>query len=174
MLQTIQADIQNTTLPSWVGRVPGNLGSASHGTLSADEWRSACTINLVTSLVRIWGTFPASTREHKMLVNFMHLVNATKLINMRVLTSDRIAEYATSMLEYLRGILDLYPHVSLLPNHHLSLHFPRFLEDFGPTNGWRCFPFERYNYLLQQVQTNQKFGQFTLRSCTGGPSTDVP
>lgn len=159
MLEAIQNDIQNTSLPSWVGRVPGNLGSASHGTLSADEWRSACTINLVTSLVRIWGPLPAHTRERQMLDNFMHLVNATKLANMRVLTAERIAEYSVSMLEYLRGILKLYPHKSLLPNHHISLHFPPFLENFGPTNGWRCFPFERYNYLLQKVQTNQRFGE---------------
>lgn len=96
-----------------------------------------------------------------MLVNFMDLVDATKLVNMRVLTTARITEYSAAMQRYLHGILRLYPHSSLLPNHHLSLHLPRFLEEFGPTNGWRCFPFERYNYLLQQVQTNGKFGEWS-------------
>lgn len=146
------------TLPSWIGRVPYNLGSASHGALSADQWRTACTVNLVSSLVRMWGSLPQDDRKHRMLDNFLDLVLATKLIGMRVMTEGRSSEFRTVMLRYLQGVKELFPDQSLLPYHHMSLHFPRFLEDFGPTHGWRCFPFERYNYLLQQIPTNLKFG----------------
>lgn len=163
ILEDIHRDIGNIVLPSWIGRVPNNLGSASHGTLSADQWRTACTVNLVTSLVRIWGPSPAQTRERQMLENFVDLVTATKLANMRIMTTERATEYLQTMHRYLQGIKTLYPHRSLLPYHHLSLHFSRFLEDFGPTNGWRCFPFERYNYLLQKVQTNSRFGKYLRR-----------
>lgn len=93
-----------------------------------------------------------------MLDNFMDLVTATKLVNMRIMTAQRSADFLKHMHRYLEGIKELYPHHSILPYHHMSLHFPRFLEDFGPTHGWRCFPFERFNYLLQQVPTNLRFG----------------
>lgn len=165
-LKEIHADIRNTTLPSWIGRIPSNLGSASHGSLSADQWRTACTVNLVTSLVRLWGHLPSDDRKRKMLDNFMDLVTATKLANMRIITSQRIEDFLASMLRYLRDIASLYPQHALLPYHHMTLHLARFLEDFGPTHGWRCFPFERYNYVLQQVQTCQRFGMFVTRgSC---------
>ena len=160
-LLIVHEDIAATTLPSWIGRVPNNLGSASHGTLSADEWRTACTVHLVTSMARLWGSASSSEREHAMLENFMYLVNATKLAHMRVQTASRIEEYQRSMSLYLEGMCQLYPGQSLKPSHHLSLHYPRFLRLYGPVHSWRCFPFERYNYLLQQINTNGKFGEWS-------------
>lgn len=152
-------DMLATTLPSWIGRAPGNLGSASHGKLSADEWRTACTVNLVTSLGRIWGSDAASLNEREMLENFMQLVKATKLAHMRTQNVTRIEEYTRSMKSYIAGVIRLYPSKSLMPSHHLSLHLPRFLKLFGPVHGWRCFPFERYNHVLQQINTNKKSGK---------------
>jgi hypothetical protein len=158
-LQEIRNDIQRMSLPSWIGRLPTNLGSASHGSLSADQWRTAATVNLVTSLVRLWGSKSNDTRHKEMLDNFIDLVSAIKVANMRVMTAERVQEYESSMTRYLQGIVRLYPKNSLVPYHHMSLHFTRFLEDFGPTHSWRCFPFERYNHLLQQVSTNKKYGE---------------
>ncbi len=159
ILQEVQKDILNMSLPSWIGRVPHDLGSASVGSLSADQWRTACTVNLVTSLVRLWGPLDETSREQQMLRNFMDLVAATKLANMRIVTTESIDEYHRRMLSYLKGIAELYPNNSLLPYHHMSLHITSFLRAFGPTHGWRCFPFERYNYLLQTINTNSKFGE---------------
>ena len=158
-LSIVHEDLAATTLPSWIGRIPTNLGSASHGTLSADEWRTACTVHLVTSTVRLWGVSSSSDRERAVLDNFMHLAYATKLAHMRVQNVSRIEEYQRSMKIYLEGVVRLYPDQSLKPSHHLSLHFPRFLRLYGPVHSWRCFPFERYNYLLQQINTNGKFGE---------------
>lgn len=158
-LTSIRDDIQRMTLPSWIGRVPANLGSSSHGSLSADQWRTACTVNLVASLINLWGSNAEGTRTRQMLDNFMDLVTAIKLAHMRVLTPARIAEYHTRMEAYLKGIVELYPDVAILPYHHMSLHLTSFLRNFGPVHGWRCFPFERYNYVLQKTNTNRKFGE---------------
>ena len=56
-------------------------------------------------------------------------------------------------------MVDLYPNSSVLPYHHMILHFSRFLRGFGPVQSWRCYPFERFNYMLQQIKTNKKFGK---------------
>ncbi|EKM49450.1 uncharacterized protein PHACADRAFT_33492 [Phanerochaete carnosa HHB-10118-sp] len=161
-LSIVHEDIAATILPSWIGRVPGNLGSASHRTLSADEWRTACTVHLVTFTVRLWGAASSSRNERTMLENFMPLVRATKLAHMRIQTASRIEEYLQSMKLYLDGVIRLYPSMSLMPSHHLSLHFPRFLCLFGPVHAWRCFPFERYNHVLQQVNKNGKSGELEI------------
>lgn len=160
-LAEVHKDILTITLPSWIGRVPNNLGSGSHGSLSADQWRTACTVNLPTTLIRIWGPRESHSRERKMLDNFMDLVSATKYAMMRTLTAERIALYQVHISRYLKDIQKLYPDATILPNHHLSLHLTKFLQDFGPTHGWRCFPFERYNFLLQKIETSQRFGAST-------------
>jgi hypothetical protein len=60
LLQTVQSDIARTSFPSWLVRPPRNFGSASHGKLKADQWRSVCTVSLIITLVRIWGSATAS------------------------------------------------------------------------------------------------------------------
>ncbi|KAI0648765.1 hypothetical protein C8Q79DRAFT_905086, partial [Trametes meyenii] len=56
---------------------------------------------------------------------------------------------------YLRGLRSLFDH-KLVPNHHLSLHLRPLLELFGPVHGWWAFPFERYNGILQCMNTNSR------------------
>lgn len=159
------------SLPSWIGRVPSNLGSSQHGKLSADEWRTTCTVILVVSLTRQWGNKPLESRERKMLVNFIDLVVATKLAMMRTLTLDRIDAFHNRMLKYLQGSRELYPVHGLRPNQHISLHLKPMLENFGPTHAWRCYVFERLNSMLQSIHTNSKAGEADLRSvCTVGSS----
>jgi hypothetical protein len=94
-----------------------------------------------------------------MLDNFMHLVTAVKLASMRSMNAERIRSYTHHMHMYLTSLLDLYPDTTITPYQHLALHMPTFLKRFGPTHSWRCWPFERYNYLLQKIPTNMKFSQ---------------
>lgn len=94
-----------------------------------------------------------------MLTNFMHLVTAVKLGTARRVTRDSISAYELHMHRYLTGILELYPNTEISPYQHLALHFGPMLKRFGPSHTWRCFPFERYNYLLQKIPTNSRFGK---------------
>ncbi|KAI0069346.1 hypothetical protein K474DRAFT_1610586 [Panus rudis PR-1116 ss-1] len=150
-------DAEDMLLPSWIGRLPSKAGSTQHGKLTADQYRNLCTINLVTTLVRLWGG-SADANTQATLDNFLLLVTAIKLAHSRTLTSYQIEQFRSNMHQYLRGILTLYPHTDITPNQHLSLHLPDILKRFGPVHAWRCFPFERYNGMLQNIQTNYKFG----------------
>lgn len=162
MLSEIRSDIQKTILPSWIGRVPNDFGSASAGTLSADEWRTACTVNLVTSLVRLWGG-DSDSAERRMLDNFLELVTAVKVATQRTITDEDIVKYESHMKRYLEGYIELYSdthgHHLLHPYHHISLHIGKFLRSFGPVHSWRCFAFERFNGRLQKIPTNGKEGK---------------
>ncbi|KAF9487261.1 hypothetical protein BDN71DRAFT_1458672 [Pleurotus eryngii] len=41
----------------------------------------------------------------------------------------------------------------------MALHFGPFLRRFGPTHSWRCFPFERYNGIIQKIPTNNRYSE---------------
>ena len=145
-------------LPSWLAPAPHEPGTARHGKFSADQWRTFCTVNLVFSLIRLWGQEDKSSRKYRMLVNFMDLVTAIKIAHFRTMTPSRISQYEFHVHRYMTTLLDLYPGTRITPNQHLSLHYGSMLRQFGPTHAWRSFPFERSNYLMQQTKTNMKFG----------------
>lgn len=161
-LAKVHTIVSKMSLPSWIGRTPHDLGSGRHGSLSADQWRTTCTTTLITALVPMWGSSADDTRERKILANFIDLVVATKIGLMRVMTKDRIDSFHEHMYRYLKTSQKLYPYHGIKPNQHLSLHFKPLLSDFGPTHAWRCYPFERYNYMLQKINTNNKAGMILV------------
>ncbi|KAI0650959.1 hypothetical protein C8Q79DRAFT_901952 [Trametes meyenii] len=161
VLQEVRKDITKTSLPSWLETPPRNFGSPSHGKLKADHWRTIGTVSLVMTLVRLWGTAGASIEEREVLDNFISLAVAVDLATRRSMDRPRAALYDQYMQRYLQSLRSLFNH-SLVPNHHLSLHLPQCLDLFGPVHGWWAFPFERYNGVLQRLNTNNKPGDMPL------------
>ena len=45
-LKAIWKDNSDVSLPSWIGRVPSRIGDAKVGKLSADQYRTTCTIKI--------------------------------------------------------------------------------------------------------------------------------
>ncbi|THH31573.1 hypothetical protein EUX98_g2602 [Antrodiella citrinella] len=159
-LGAIQSDMERTITPSWVSPAPGNLGAASRGKLSADEWRTSCTINFPITLIRLWGGSDATERHRSMLRNFMDLVTAIEIGGMLVMSEELIAQYNLSLTRYLRSARTLYKEAVFKPNHHLALHIGlQILPFYGPLHSVRAFHTERMNYKLQQEKTNRKFGE---------------
>ncbi|KAH9834090.1 uncharacterized protein C8Q71DRAFT_725300 [Rhodofomes roseus] len=161
VINQIRHDIKTTYLPSWLERPPSNFGSASHGKLKADHWRTVCTINMVITLVRIWGASTASKGEHRLLENFIHLVIAVELASRRSMDAGRARLFDHHMFEYLRTLRDLFEN-NLVPNHHLSLHLSTCLQLFGPVHGWWAYPFERFNGIIQRLSTNNQIDKIPL------------
>lgn len=156
-----------TTLPSEISPVPREVGSPSAGKLTADQWRTFCTIHLVVSLTRLWGEEQQGSRLSRILNNFLHLVTLTNLLHMRKMTRERIQLIEDENVTYLEGLRTLYPHYSLVPKHHMALHLPEMLRDFGPVHAWRTFAFERLNRNFQNILTNNTIGM--LSDVTYGP-----
>ena len=139
---------------------PKDIGNISHGKLSADEWRMTATVHLVFTLIRLWGHYDESARKRQMLDNYMQLVRAVNIAGSLRISEEDIKEYESSILSYLRGLKDMYKEATIKPNHHIAIHLPEFLRRFGPVHAWRAFAFERFNYLLQNTNTNKKTGRF--------------
>lgn len=162
LLAQVWSDMKKTVMPSKISPVPREVGSPRAGKLTADQWRTFCTIHLVVTLTRLWGNAPTEARQAEMLENFLHLISFTNLLHMRTLDSDRLEFIERENVAYLTGLRTLYPQFSLVPKHHMSLHFPGMLRDFGPVHSWRTFAFERLNQVYQNVATNSILGVSAL------------
>ena len=159
-MSQIWSDMRRTVLPSGISPVPREAGSPSAGKLTADQWRTFCTVHLVVSLVRLWGSEPLGSRRTQILDNFLHLVALTNSLHMRAFTPERIDKIEEENLVYLEGLRTLYPSFSLVPKHHMALHLPGMLRDFGPVHAWRTFAFERLNQIFQNIPTNSLLGTY--------------
>lgn len=54
LLPEIWKDMDKMILPSWLRAGPREVGSAHSGKLSADQWRTTCTVYLVIILGKFW------------------------------------------------------------------------------------------------------------------------
>lgn len=159
VLQSIRTDMAKTIYPSYLGRAPPEVGSASAGSLSADQWRTFCLVNLPITLIRIWSS-TESERSRLLLINFLDLVVAVKRGTSKRLDPGGIASYEFYIFKYIRGLRELFPELDLTPNHHLALHLGEVLRDFGPPHAYWSFPFERYIGLLRNASKNSRPSEY--------------
>ncbi|KAJ6567785.1 hypothetical protein B0H10DRAFT_2356873, partial [Mycena sp. CBHHK59/15] len=164
ILKEVRIDMERRSMPSTVGRAPAHPGEAAWGKFTADEWKTFCIYHLPFTLTRLWGPYKESAdveecRKYKMLQNFLHLVGAVKLATSPTITPQTIDAYEKEILSYLSELLTLYPGAQIELYQHLAMHFGDLLKRWGPTHSWRCFAFERYNGLLQKINTSKKFGE---------------
>lgn len=158
LVERIQSDIANTFFPSWLVPPPRNFGSASHGKLRADQWRTVCTVSLIITLVHTWGSTSTLELQRRLLSNFMDLVIAVDTTTKWSTSSRNVSIYLTNMTHYLCSLLELFPDHKLQTNHHISLPLKECLARFGPVQGWWSSPFEHYNGIMRDINTNNKLG----------------
>ena len=144
-------------LPSWVNPAPKAFGTSQHGKLSADQWRTVSTINLPITLIRTWGLDDDDLHK-EMLRNFLDLVEAVEILGLLEIDETRIQEADVLIKKYIDDAKELYRNAKIQPNHHIFLHLSVFLLLFGPVHSWRSFAFERFNFMLQSINTNLNFG----------------
>ncbi|KAI0740921.1 hypothetical protein C8Q76DRAFT_596326, partial [Earliella scabrosa] len=160
-------DRDRMELPSWINPAPRAFGTSQHGKLSADQWRTVCTVNLPITLGRTWGL--ETGRRYSMLKHFLCLVDAVQTLGYLEITHDDMKRADELLQAYLSGVKELYKGGKIQPNHHISLHITVFLALFGPMHSWRSFAFERFNYMLQTLNINKNFGEleatFMVHSC---------
>jgi hypothetical protein len=150
--------MEKTMLPSYYSPAPPRIGDKGQGKISADGWRVFCTVHLIVTLGRLWGPLPTGSREHQLFSNLCDLIEATKIATARSISISRAGKFQDVMLKYLSGLDNMFPMEHLIPYHHLSIHLTELLSHFGPTTAWRCWVFERYNHMLQNIETNGRFG----------------
>jgi hypothetical protein len=152
----------HTRLPSWISPVPRDWGTATRGKLSADQWRIICMIHLMFTLIRLWSD--GTDRQQEMLSNFMDLVSAVRIANMRVSSKNQIQAYKYHIFRYIKGLKVLFPDQHLKPIHHAALHIGDILQLFGPVHSHSAPFYECHIKFLHRINTNLKLGPSPRKS----------
>ncbi|KII92119.1 hypothetical protein PLICRDRAFT_461608 [Plicaturopsis crispa FD-325 SS-3] len=156
--------------PSHITRLPKNLGE-NQSLKKADEWRRLLAITPVI----LWHTWtrgphdaiplgappiPANAaRNPGHSRNYRAIYSAILLLctGVRILASRKIslaqARIGQDFLsQYCRTLQALGIHMTI--NHHLAMHYLKFIKLFGPVYAWWLFAFERFNGMLEKVKHN--------------------
>jgi hypothetical protein len=150
--------MKKTQLPSWISPAPHDWGTPSRGKLSADNWRVICTIHLPITLIWLWRDVDG--RKRQLLENFMDLVTAVRLANMRITSPGQADAYDETIFRYVQGIQTLFPQYPIRPIHHGALHIGDVLRRFGPVHSHGASHYERHIGFLRRINTNHKVGEF--------------
>ena len=81
-------------------------------------------------------------------------VRACNMLCTRIITTDAIRGAHCYLVEFCRQYVHLYGEENCTPNMHLHLHLKECLLDYGPVQGFWCFPFERFNGVMGKYHTN--------------------
>ncbi|KAF9488849.1 hypothetical protein BDN71DRAFT_1402638 [Pleurotus eryngii] len=152
VMQEIWSDMHNTQLPSWVSSISREWSTTSK--LSADQTCVLCTIHLPIMLIQLWHG--AGKRMQSLLENFMDLMNAVRVANMRTTSPGDIETYNTYMHRYMVGVKSLYEDEGIKPHQHAVLHVGTMLEWFGPVHAHSAPYYERYINFMHRAQINRK------------------
>jgi hypothetical protein len=162
VMEAIWADMKHTELPSWVTDVPHNWGTATRGKLSANNWRVICTVHLPITLIRLWGGDDAPEDRKCKLENFMDLVRAVQIANLRSISKNDIELYERYIHRYLTGFKTLYKLAKVKPIHHAALHYGDILRGFGPAHTHGAAFYERYIHSMQSENHNMRLGLWLI------------
>ncbi|PLW35646.1 hypothetical protein PCASD_10226 [Puccinia coronata f. sp. avenae] len=152
--QLLHSIIETIILPSWVGRVPRNVGQVSGGKLKADEWAILFTVILVPVVgILCYGK---NKQSQEILDNFLHLISAANIIRQSEIHLREVKSLRIHIQKYLKSLQTIFPNVKYRPNHHLALHIPECMARSGPATGWTGWVYERLNGHLQAIRTNKQ------------------
>lgn len=156
-MEAVWADMKKTILPSWMSSAPSNWGTAARGKLSADHWRTICTVHLPITLIRLWSS--GTERQRSLLANLMDLVRAIEIASLRKITRQNIDEYNLLVNQYLDRIKNLFKGTRIRPTHHMLKHIGDFLLLMGPNHARNASAFERYVQFMQEQNMNMQPGE---------------
>ena len=119
-----------------------------------------CTIHLVITLIRLWKD--KTGRKAELLSNFMDLITAVHITNMRVSSKNQVQAYNLYISRYASALSTLFPDVSIKLTVHAALHHGDIMDLFGPVHSHSAPFYEQYIYFLQWLNTNKKLGAYPL------------
>lgn len=154
-LEIIHKCIKTTCVPSWLTRVPHQIGMARCGTPKAAEWLTLYSIYMVVSLIpHLHNSEPNSTlaKLHKAILL------ATQIINIafsRALKHQDLEAYSKLLLDYRTHLRVEWPAIQSKPNIHYAQHIPEQARRYGPPSYTASWCGERTIGTLVQTPKNK-------------------
>ena len=139
-MKLLQEKVDSIIPPSKVGRIPRKIGTG-FGSFTADEWKNWIVIYSLFALHGVIGE--AHFKCWCLLVQSCHILLQP------VISKRQVEQAHTYLVEYCKSFESLYGPEHCTPNMHMCCHIKDCLLDFGPLSAFWCFPYERYNGLLE-------------------------
>lgn len=140
--QTLQEKVDSMNAPSKIGRIPRKIGSG-FAAFTADEWKHWV---LIYSVYALHGILP---EDHYRC--WCTLVDSCRYLCQPVTTFTTIEHAHDLIVEFCKTFEALYGHQRCTPNMHMACHLASCIKDYGPLSSFWCFPFERFNGVLEGV-----------------------
>jgi hypothetical protein len=132
-LRTLREVNKEFRLPSWIGQVPSTVGTAKGGKLKADKWVILFEVVMIPALIQIpFKNDSGNLFRIGVVENLLHLASVFNIIQSLQIENEDIDALHFHLKAYCQGIQDIFPSFSTKPNHHLALHHPNCLYQFGP------------------------------------------
>ena len=141
----IQCRVDNTIVPSDIGRIPCKIRSG-FSSFTADQWKN-------------WTVYYSLLVLHDILSGenlecWRHFVLACRILCCKQLTMNQVRLADALLLQFCRRAERLYGKDIVTPNMHMHCHLRACVEDYGPLHGFWLFAFERYNGILGKIPNN--------------------
>jgi len=151
-LHELQLFMDRSVPPRDVGRIRERLESLDH--MKAVEWLNWVTMQAVPAVRALvyQRAVTDATHSKKLGVHGMHLrvfvllQHLVEQLCMYTTSEATICSIDAQLRDLMQTCADTFHamgHSVCTPNMHLALHLPQQLRDFGPVQGWWCFPYER-------------------------------
>lgn len=141
--EKLQEKVDLMNVPSKIGRIPRKIG-AGFAAFTADEWKHWV---LIYSVYALYDILP---EEHYKC--WCMLVDSCLHLCQPVTTLATINRAHDLIVEFCRTFETLYGRESCTANMHMACHLKASIEDYGPLSSFWCFPFERYNGILEGIK----------------------
>ena len=129
--------------PSKVGRIPRKI-ECTFVSFTADEWKNWI---LIYSVFALYGIIDSVHYKCWCL-----LVDSCYVFCQPIISPDHIENGHILLTEFCKLFESLYGPECCTPNMHMACHLKDCLLDFGPFLSFWCFPYERYNGILEGVR----------------------
>jgi hypothetical protein len=152
-MEAIQEEIQASSTPRHVGRIPSKIASR-FAYLTAAEWKS-------------FGALFASAALRDRLENsrkydlVCKLQKVCFLLECRTLTTDQVAQIHAAITDFCKLNEQIYGKTNKIA-FHLIMHLRECILDFGPIHGFWLFAYERFNGILGNSNTNNVVPESTM------------
>ena len=138
----LQEKVDSIIPPSKIGRIPRKVESG-FASFTADEWKNWIVLYSIYALHGII--------EEQHFKCWCLLVESCSILLEPVLSRSQIEEAHGYLINFCKSFELLYGSECCTPNMHMCCHIKDCLLDFGPLSAFWCFPYERYNGLLEGI-----------------------
>ena len=146
-LEKIQKFVDNTCVPSDIGRIPSKIRSGFSG-FKADQFKNWINIYSIPALYDILSS------EH--LECWRHFVLACRILCKQSLSHVEVDIADSLLIQFCKRVERLFGESAITPNMHLHGHIKDILLDYGPVQEFWCFSFERFNGILGKQPSNNR------------------